>query len=74
MPTTKSATPQASAPGARRPWEAPGLTELALGVGTRTPNTDGHDSPVPCPQPPRPTESKPGLSIEWSFPMAYRDK
>jgi hypothetical protein len=78
MSTTKSATRELSVPEARRPWEAPTLSKLALGAGTRA-RPEGHDAgrgegPVPCPQPPMPAEAKPGLSVEWSFPMAYREK
>jgi hypothetical protein len=73
MTTTKSATPEGSVPPARRPWEAPAVTKLALGAGTRA-RLGGRDTgPVPAPQPPMPADAKPGLSIEWSFPMAYRE-
>jgi hypothetical protein len=68
--STKPESHETGAPKVRRTWEAPTLSALPLQGGTRDPA----NAPVPCPEPPIPAEAKPGLSIEWSFPLAYREK
>ena len=68
--STRARTHETGGPKVRRTWEAPAVSELPLEGGTRDPA----NAPVPCPQPPIPAEAKPGLSIEWSFPLAYREK
>jgi hypothetical protein len=68
--STRPETHESGASKVRRTWEVPAVSELPLHGGTRDP---AH-APVPCPEPPMPAEAKPGLSIEWSFPLAYREK
>lgn len=47
----------------RRAWEAPALTTLSLRAGTRE-RIQPTAEPLPCPEPSRPAEMKPGMYIE----------
>jgi hypothetical protein len=70
MSMTRPESNEATAPGVRRPWEAPMLSELSLRASAQRDAADGAEAP----QPPVPdaSGSKPGLSWEFSFPMAVR--
>jgi hypothetical protein len=48
----------------RHVWEPPTLTVLSLRAGTAGRLRPADAEPIPCPQPPRPAEFKPGMYIE----------
>jgi hypothetical protein len=68
--TTPSVSDAATSPAARRPWEAPVLSALSLHAQTGHEAVDEADAPPP--PLPEATASKPGLSWEFSFPMAVK--
>jgi hypothetical protein len=51
-------------PDRRRAWEPPVLTVLSLRDGTRERMQSPSAEALPCPEPPRPAELKPGMYIE----------
>ena len=73
MSTTRPATHAETTPETRRAWEAPAMTELKLSTGTRSSGDAPATEEQPA-HPPLPTAAagKPGLSIEWAFPMAVK--
>ena len=69
-----------SVPPARRIWDPPAITKLALGSETKSTResgrssglvTSGFDQPA-HPQPPAPPSTKFGFSFEMSFPLSVR--
>ena len=78
MSVTQSASHEASARGARRAWEPPALSELALRTEAKskretTRTTDrGMDAAPPPAQSSDPPLAKLGFAIESSFPLSAR--
>jgi len=69
-----------TARGARRAWEPPALTRLAIGTETKSSGSDttaadsetlGPGQPAHPPAPASPA-TKLGFSFEWSFPLSAR--
>ncbi len=74
--------PSGISPGARRAWEAPTVTKLAIGTETRSSlksrqhegsdlSGSGPTRPAPQDQPTAPAV-KLGFSVEWAFPLSAR--
>ena len=69
-----------TAGGARRAWEPPALTKLAIGTETKSSGanelgaqaaTSGSDK-LADPKPPAAPATKLGFSFEWAFPLSAR--
>lgn len=71
----RSSPADGSAVGARRPWEAPAMTEFPIGRETRAASTSGIEpgfAPQAAPPPPAAPATKLGFAFEMSFPLSAR--
>ena len=60
-------------PGARRAWEPPVVTKLAIGTETKSARVNARSDDQPkSPQPPAAPATKLGFAFEMAFPLSAR--